>query len=65
MVPSDWAISRPFPGYFCQGEVAGGFMVGHHIFQLSISCRVHVTLEISVRYDFFSQCFCEVSIIIS
>lgn len=22
-------------------------MIGHHIFQLSISCRVHVTFEIS------------------
>lgn len=47
LVPSDGAISHLFPDYFCQGEVAGGFMVGHHIFQLSISCRVHVTFEIN------------------
>lgn len=47
LVPSDWAISHLFPGYFCQGEVAGVFMVGHRIFQLSISCRVDVTFEIN------------------
>lgn len=52
LVPSDWAVPHLFPSYLWQGKVADGIIVEHHIFQLSISCRVHITLEMGVGYDF-------------